>query len=336
MKVSIIVPVYNVEQYIVRCFESVKNQTYANIECIFIDDCSPDNSSQILKDLILKYSGPIDFHIITHNRNKGLSEARNTGTKYATGDYIYYLDSDDEITYHCLEELSNLVKQYPKVDLVQGNTRTVPQTDRENDWRDISQKKFPEYVEDSSWIKERCFKQPRIPVNAWNKLIKKDFLIDNNLFFRAGIIHEDVQWMFYVAKYIKSIAFTKKSCYIHYVVSNSIMQSGSRKNSLDSWIKILDDIFLNIDEPHLTLQTKYFYFKLMELMMSLSLKGPYHEYIPRFQVLVKRQLFEAVRQFKIIEILFLLVLILPARIIYFSKASKKVFYKIDGFLAKMI
>ena len=105
IKVSIIVPVYNVEKYINRCFESIINQRYTNIECIFVDDCSPDNCFEILNQRIAEYSGEIEFRIIRHIQNKGLSEARNSGTYQSSGEYVYYLDSDDEITQDCIQIL---------------------------------------------------------------------------------------------------------------------------------------------------------------------------------------------------------------------------------------
>lgn len=126
MKVSIIVPVYNAEPYILRCFDSMKNQTYTNIECIFVDDCSTDKSREIIKQQIAAYSGPITFKIIGNEENRGASTARNNGTYIATGDYIYYLDSDDEITENCIETLVNVAKKYPNAEIVQGNTETIP------------------------------------------------------------------------------------------------------------------------------------------------------------------------------------------------------------------
>ena len=73
MKVSIIVPVYNTEPYIVRCFESIANQTYTNIECLFVDDCTPDNSVGIIEQLMAQYSGSVVFRIVKHEVNRGLS-----------------------------------------------------------------------------------------------------------------------------------------------------------------------------------------------------------------------------------------------------------------------
>lgn len=255
MKVSVIVPVYNVEKYIHRCFDSIREQTYENIECIFVDDCSPDNSYAILKQLLEEYRGKISFSIYRHTENKGLSGARNTGTLQAGGDYIYYLDSDDEITPGCIEALVKLANKFRGVEIVQGNTRTIPRPKR--DKRDIALKDFPEFVDDRMWIKKHCFASPRIPVNAWNKLIKRSFMTDKDLLFREGIVHEDEYWMFFVAKELSKIAFSTEYCYIHYIVPGSIMQKGNSMKSWRSSMKLISVFSTNIDKDIRATQIKY-------------------------------------------------------------------------------
>ena len=108
MKVSIIVPVYNVEKYIERCFDSIVSQQYKNIECIFVEDKSIDSSYNILNSCVDKYFGEIDFKIIRHSQNKGLSAAINSCTRIASRDYLYYLDSYDELYSSCIKELVEL------------------------------------------------------------------------------------------------------------------------------------------------------------------------------------------------------------------------------------
>ena len=99
MKISVIIPVYNVAPYIAACLQSVMRQTaQAALECILVDDCGPDNSMEVVNETLKSYNGPVDFKIVRHTQNRGLSAARNTGMAAATGDYIYFLDSDDEIT----------------------------------------------------------------------------------------------------------------------------------------------------------------------------------------------------------------------------------------------
>ena len=121
--VSIIIPIYNVEKYVAECLNSVISQTYdhSKIECIIVDDCTPDLSMVIVDEIIGKYNGEIVFNIIRHEHNQGLSAARNTGIEAATGDYLYFIDSDDYIYPKSLELLLNASKEYNKPDVVVGN-----------------------------------------------------------------------------------------------------------------------------------------------------------------------------------------------------------------------
>ena len=96
--VSIVVPVFGVEKYVGRCFDSVAAQTYPLLECIFVDDCGTDASMRILRERIAAYRGHVRFRIVRHERNRGLSAARNTGADAATGEYVWFVDSDDFIS----------------------------------------------------------------------------------------------------------------------------------------------------------------------------------------------------------------------------------------------
>ena len=114
MTISIIIPVYKVEKYIRRCLESVIDQESNNfkIECLIIDDCSPDESMSIVSDIIDNYNGSaITFKIFRHEENMGLSAARNTGIKASTGDYLFFIDSDDHILENTLHILLNILMQ---------------------------------------------------------------------------------------------------------------------------------------------------------------------------------------------------------------------------------
>ena len=141
MKISIIVPVYNVEQYIKECFDSISAQTYkGEIECIFVDDCGQDKSVEILEKMIACYQGGISFSIIHHDHNKGLSGARNTGIRNASGDYLYFLDSDDYLLPKSIELLANIVRQNPNVQVVQGCAKGHLE-----EWLTLNPKIIPEY-----------------------------------------------------------------------------------------------------------------------------------------------------------------------------------------------
>jgi len=111
-KVSFIIPVYGVEEYIERCCISIFEQSYKNFEVVFVNDCTKDNSEQIVLNVIERYRHlGIHTSIIRHETNKGISATREDGQNAATGEYILYVDSDDYISTEMLEVLVNRAEQ---------------------------------------------------------------------------------------------------------------------------------------------------------------------------------------------------------------------------------
>lgn len=241
MKISIVIPVYNVEKYIERCLRSVMSQTYKGaMECIVVDDCGKDRSVEIAERVIGEYIGDIDFIILHHDSNKGLSGARNTGTRKATGDYILYIDSDDAITDDCIALMAAKAEAYDDVDVIQGTTLTIPDDDV---FYSIKKYEAHDCVADNIWIRKEFYRiNDGLPVNAWNKLIRRAFITDNNLFFKEGIIHEDQHWMYFATKKMKSMAFVQQTTYLHYRNDESIMKSSGEEKSNCHWGVILQDI----------------------------------------------------------------------------------------------
>lgn len=286
--ISIIVPVFNVENYIKRCLLSIASQSYKGpIECIIVDDCGYDNSIKICTDFITNYKGDIHFSIIHHQQNKGLAAARNTGTLHSKGEYIYYIDSDDEITSNCITLLVEALKNHPNAEIIQGNIEAL------KDSYNISHHITIDYIEDNNpWVRKQFYNIRNIfPVNAWNKLIKREFIFQNRLFFMEGIIHEDQQWMFHVTKVLQSIAFVFEPTYIHYITTNSIMSSLSQEKSDESWLRILEDIYTNFDEPFYKEQLiKY----TIELICHYNKKLPdYKDLYQSYLLLLKKNRFYA-------------------------------------------
>lgn len=219
-KISIVVPVYNVEPYIRECFDSIAAQTYGGeIECIFVDDCGQDHSVEILEGLMADYHGDIDFSLVHHEHNKGLSGARNTGIRRATGDYLYFLDSDDTITPDCIERLATLAMKYPGVEVVQGSAKSSI------DVLSLEKSNVPEFTHSYMWIRKAFLQRYTIPVTAWNKLVSRQFVLDNNIYFEEGLIHEDELWNFFLSKYVRSIAFCKVNTYLYRENPNGIVKS---------------------------------------------------------------------------------------------------------------
>lgn len=230
MKVSIIIPVYNVENYIYRCLDSVKGQTYQDLECILVDDCGSDKSIIIAENYIKKYDGNIQFRIVHHNSNRGLSAARNTGIKESTGDLLYFLDSDDEIIEDAIETLISLFIKYPNIQFAQGNIL--------NERREISsygfQQKLPEYTDSKQELYRIMLCE--ITTVAWNRLIRRDFVLKYNLFFPEGYFTEDMYWGYFIAKNVQAASFSDKGLYIYYINDNSMMTSPKRSTRM-KWYK---------------------------------------------------------------------------------------------------
>lgn len=249
MKVSIIVPVYNVENYVEECFQSIARQTYAGaMECIFVDDCGTDRSVALVEEMIAAYRGPIAFKMLHHERNRGLSAARNTGLREASGDYVYFIDSDDSITPECIALLSALAKKYPGVDMVQGNNKTNLQFLR------MKSGLLPEYSDDKRWIKECCLTR-RLPITAWNRLVRRDFLLKNGLTFEEGMIREDELWTFFLAKHLQKLAFCFEDTYVYRENPNGIMSyAGKDDKSAASIVSVMAS---NLEKPQLFLEVRY-------------------------------------------------------------------------------
>ena len=234
MLVSIIIPVYKVEQYIGRCVESVLNQTYRQLEVILVDDCSPDQSIQIAKDLIedSEKSGDLVFKYLTHEHNRGLSAARNTGLDAASGDYVYFLDSDDEITPDCIETLVDATSE-DSVDVVCGALElfgAVESFSIELSFYDAL------YMGNAHVI--NAFVKDRIPIAAWNKLIRRDVLISEKLYFKEGLIYEDNLWTFELVHCVNFVRTLTKKTYHYWIRPSSIMTSTHYIQKYDYMLRV--------------------------------------------------------------------------------------------------
>ena len=239
MRISIIIPIYKVEDYLERCISSIVNQTYKDLEIILVDDGSPDRCPEICNEWSEK-----DSRIrVVHKENGGLSSARNVGIEIATGDYIFFLDSDDDIPIESISFLVELVYKHPEVDLVQGNLEVVG--NRINVWK--IKDALPEFIGNKEEAKRTILNNELFPWPAVNKLYRTSFLRDNNLKFREMIIHEDDHFVFYLAKFVKSIAFCRNITYRYYIRDNSIMTANRKDKSKQSILFILNDWIEHID-----------------------------------------------------------------------------------------
>ncbi|MDM0445792.1 glycosyltransferase [Clostridium perfringens] len=219
MLLSIIIPVYNVEDYIQQCIESVLKIELSDMEIIVVDDLSEDGSIAIVerfKDYRIK---------IVNSDNKGLSGARNTGIKFAKGEFIYFIDSDDYLInqYSIIKMINLAIKN--NLDLVIGNGFYY--------WSDVEKRKIyddnkspkekiinnvEEYIIDS--LKNNYYQDM-----VWLKIYRKSLLIENKIFFSEGKLNEDVDWTLRVFLNSKKIGYLETPFYMYRRREGSITMS---------------------------------------------------------------------------------------------------------------
>lgn len=211
--ISIIIPIYNVEQYLPRCLDSVTGQTYRNLDIILIDDGSTDNSSAVMERYAV-----LDSRIrIFHKPNGGLSEARNFGLDKANGSYITFVDSDDWISPEYIEHLYNNMQEY-KADISVVNSIKVWNTDISN----ISTENntgITEYTHIGA-ISDMWY-QKTISTNAWGKLYRADLFED--IYYPVGKIYEDLAVTHLLLWRADKIVYSPEPLYYYYQRNDSIM-----------------------------------------------------------------------------------------------------------------
>lgn len=237
MEISIIIPVYKVENYLRICLDSVVNQIKENVEVILIDDGSPDNSGKICDEYMAKYP----FIKVVHKKNEGVSVARNTGIKEATGKYIMFLDSDDILGDGIIEKALNEIKSGDDI-----YTFSFEQIDENGEEIKIKRKR----LKDKLYLKEKFLKEyykkfRTFPWAVWQSIYKKSIIEKNNIKFQTGVkVAEDTD--FYM-QYINNIKYIKNDNHIIIKYRVNRKDSATSKMQLDKII----DIF--------TIYTKYFY-----------------------------------------------------------------------------
>lgn len=228
-KVSVIVPFFKVEPFIERCVRSLFEQSLEEIEYIFVDDASPDGSRAVLERVAAEYRR--DFRILTHEKNRGLPAARNTGLENARGDYIYHCDSDDYLEPGMMEEMYQAAMEqhadfvYCDFYLDFGTSRRVMVN--------------PTYTDPVQMIKEG-FLAGLMKYNVWNKFVAQKLYTESQLLFPAGHAMGEDMTMIALATHATQTAHVDKPLY-HYVKLNNNAYSNTFSQ------QHLDDIQFNAD-----------------------------------------------------------------------------------------
>ena len=262
IKVSILVPIYNVAKYIERCAFSLMEQTYKNIEYIFVDDCTPDNSIILLKNIIEKYPKRLDnIQIIHHNVNRGLAAARNTALSLATGDYILHVDSDDWIALNSVDLLVCRAIE-TNADIIDGTYIDI--------YKNNSRTNYPFKSDRIKYIRLMLSGLGVIPNQIWGRLIRRDLYIKNNIQAIDNVNYgEDYSVILRLLYYGKRSYINDVIYYYNHLNENSYMSNLTQANynSLIKAKSIISDFYLSV------YNSKIFYFEIVLGLINLYKMG---------------------------------------------------------------
>lgn len=222
IKISIIVPVYNVADYLPKCLDSLINQTLKDIEILAVNDGSTDNSLSILEEYAAK-----DSRITILNKpNSGLSDARNYAFDYIKGEYVGFLDSDDYVDLEMFEDMYNTAKS-SDAEIVECNLHHTYDTFEDTEIGDI--------ITDN----RQLIMNGRSVV--WNKIYKTSWLLSTGVRFPSGLIYEDVNFYCKIVPFLNKIEYVE-GAYVHYVQRRSSINNHQTLKTMQI-IDILNDIY---------------------------------------------------------------------------------------------
>lgn len=257
-KVSIVIPVYNVELYIKETLMSALDQTFKSIEYIIVDDCGQDNSMNIIREILKDHPRKKDVYIYTHLKNKGLSVARNTGLQKARGEYVFFMDSDDAITQDCIE------KHYDRIvnvdaDFTIANIKLVGvDASVHIPTLQMGEKKDQEIL--------KSFLMREWNVSACNKLYKRLFLELTDVKFTPNLLHEDIIWSYRLSKMASRVVAISDSTYIYKIRENSITRSLNSNSKIESLFYILNIISKDYNDVFATTNIVKEYFGYLTIL----------------------------------------------------------------------
>lgn len=262
IKVSILVPIYNVASYIERCAISLMEQTYEDIEYIFVNDCSTDDSIKLLMEIINRYPKRVkQIKIIHHNVNRGLAASRNTALDASSGSFLFHVDSDDWIDKNCISLLISKAEE-TGASIIDGSFIDV--------YNGHAEKKMPYMLDNRNYLKLILSGSGFISNQIWGRLIKRDLYVSHNIRAIEGVNYgEDYSVLSKLLYYGKRTFITDTVYYYNHQNINSYMNNLSQKN-FDSLVKakiFIKDFYFSLPEKD------FYYSEIMLGLLSVYKKG---------------------------------------------------------------
>ncbi len=287
--ISVIAPVYNVENYIDKCVTSIVNQTYNNLEIILVDDGSTDSSGNKCDEWMRKDSRVV----VVHKKNGGLSSARNLGIDVAKGEYLVFVDSDDVIHKEMISVLKKAV-DFNKSDMAYCDLKIVNEDESIKEGNVAKDITYLNYST-SEFIKDWYDENEVIHTVAWNKIYKKDLF--SKIRYPEGKLHEDEFTTYKVALLAKRITYVNEQLYFYMQRGNSITGklNVKRLDVLEAFKERIDiakevdqDFYNNSNVAYLDLIINY-YFKFKEndnYNVAKKLKNKFFEEYKRIRSII--------------------------------------------------
>lgn len=240
--VSICVPVYGVEKYVGKCFETLFSQTYKNIEYVVVNDCTPDNSINIIKELVKHYPERINqLHIIDHEHNRGLAAARNTAVDNAHGEFLIHVDSDDYVEPSLVEKLVDKQRE-TNADIVSSGYSIVEGINAKR--QNCTYNGSPHQLALDMFMRKQ-------PAHVWGRLIRRNIYTDNSIQCEEGInMGEDFQIIPILVFHSKAISSVDEPLYVYRFMSEeSYSKKFNKKRLLQEWrsFDIIKEFFLQYE-----------------------------------------------------------------------------------------
>lgn len=289
MKVSFILPIYNVEKYLSECVESILIQTYRDFEILLVDDGSPDNCPALCDEWAKK-----DSRIkALHKPNGGLSDARNYGLEHAQGDYVVFVDSDDFwVNKDCLQRLMNVVDAHSECDFIGFNcSYYYSDTKTYNKW--VAYDESLSKPTDKDIVLRSLVASGTFPMSACLKIIKRKSLSEINLNFIKGLLSEDIPWFIDLLEGSKKCMFINDYIYAYRQgVSGSITNSYGVKN-LNSILTIIDNELKKLKVRTFNEKTKDYIKSFLAYELCICLGG-----LGQLEKSVRNEYYEKLKPYK--------------------------------------